>query len=216
MTSRFILENLALRAMGMTKVPPFALFRENWKNGTNIGYAPGNKTIPPAEDFDVSTMTEKELEDVVRTNALGIPMILPMRLKLNEPGAEEWLLPTEPMVSVNGSNIITRRQVAKGKTRGSIKERWTQDDYTIHIEGVLISQDGKYPKDDVAKLRQMCEAGNIEAINSLLYIFGIRQIVITSWSFPFTSGATNQNFIIEAYSDDVAKLLLTKEELSRS
>ena len=202
--------------MGMTKIPPFALFRENWKNGTNIGYAPGNKTIQPSEDFDVSTMTEAELEDVVRTNALGIPMMLPMTLQTNERGSEPWLLPTEPMVSVNGSNIITRRQVAKGKTRGSIKERWTQDDYTIHIEGVLISQDGKYPKDDVAKLRQMCEAGNIKVLNRLLEVFGISQMVITSWSIPFTSGATNQNFIIEAYSDDVAKLLLTKEELSRS
>ena len=28
-TSRFILQNMALRAMGLTKVPPYWLFREN-------------------------------------------------------------------------------------------------------------------------------------------------------------------------------------------
>ena len=32
-TSRFILQNIALRAMGLTKVPPYWLFREKitWK-----------------------------------------------------------------------------------------------------------------------------------------------------------------------------------------
>jgi hypothetical protein len=212
--SRFILKNLALRAMGATKFPPYALFRENNFHGINTGYMSGAVEIPSSQGFDLDVLSDEELEDVVRTNALGIPMTLPLSLKLNEANAQEWLLPVEPLISITGSNVLIRRQVNKGKVRGSIKERWTQDDYNIHIEGVLMSQDGSYPKADVMRLRQFCEAGNVQMLNALLDIFGIKQVAISSWSIPFTSGKSNQNYTIDAYSDDVAKLLLTKEELS--
>ena len=75
-TNRFILQNLALRAMGLTKVPPYWLFRENNFHGVNLGYMSAAKTIPDSSGFDVETMWDAELEDVVRTNATGVPMIL--------------------------------------------------------------------------------------------------------------------------------------------
>ena len=90
-TNRFILQNLALRAMGLTKVPPFWLFRENNSHGVNLGYIPAAKTIPDSTGFDVDTMSDEELADVVRTNARGIPMVLPLRFQLEQSGAEEWL-----------------------------------------------------------------------------------------------------------------------------
>ena len=70
-TNRFILQNLALRAMGLTKVPPYWLFRENNFHGVNLGYMSAAKTIPDSSGFDVETMSDAELEDVVRTNATG-------------------------------------------------------------------------------------------------------------------------------------------------
>lgn len=81
------------------------------------------------------------------------------------------------------------------------------------IEGVLIGMDGKYPEGDVSKLRSYCEAGHVEALCPLLEIFGIGRIVIESWDIPFTSGSANQNYTIKAYSDDIYKLLLTREDL---
>lgn len=213
-TNRFILQNLALRAMGLTKVPPYWLFRENNFHGVNLGYMSAAKTNPDSSGFDVETMSDAELEDVVRTNATGVPMVLPLRFQLEESGAQEWLFPMEPMISVNGQNILVRRNVSKGKIRGSIKERWTQDDYSVRIEGILMGMDGKYPEADVAKLRSFCEAGHVKALNPLLEIFGISQLAIESWDIPFTSGTINQNYTIQAYSDDIYKLLLSRDDLN--
>lgn len=213
-TNRFILQNLALRAMGLTKVPPYWLFRENNFHGVNLGYMSAAKTIPDSSGFDVETMSDAELEDVVRTNATGVPMVLPLRFQVEESGAQEWLFPMEPMISVNGQNILVRRNVSKGKIRGSIKERWTQDDYSVRIEGILMGMDGKYPEADVAKLRSFCEAGHVKALNPLLEIFGISQLAIESWDIPFTSGTINQNYTIQAYSDDIYKLLLSRDDLN--
>ena len=152
--------------MGLTKIPPYWLFRENNFHGVNLGYLSAAKTIPESSGFDVDKMTDEELADVVRTNARGIPMVLPLRFQQEESGAKEWLFPTEPMISLNGQNILTRRHVSKGTIKGSIKERWTQDDYSVRIEGILFGEDGKYPEADVAKLRSFCEgaqsiAGNL-------------------------------------------------------
>ena len=213
-TNRFILQNLALRAMGLTKVPPYWLFRENNFHGVNLGYMSAAKTIPDSSGFDVETMSDAELEDVVRTNATGVPMVLPLRFQLEESGAQEWLFPMEPMISVNGQNILVRRNVSKGKIRGSIKERWTQDDYSVRIEGILMGMDGKYPEADVAKLRSFCEAGHVKALNPLLEIFGISQLAIESWDISFTSGTINHNYTIQAYSDDIYKLLLSRDDLN--
>ena len=199
--------------MGLTKVPPYWLFRENNFHGVNLGYMSAAKTIPDSSGFDVETMSDAELEDVVRTNATGVPMVLPLRFQLEESGAQEWLFPMEPMISVNGQNILVRRNVSKGKIRGSIKERWTQDDYSVRIEGILMAMDGKYPEADVAKLRSFCEAGHVKALNPLLEIFGISQLAIESWDIPFTSGTINQNYTIQAYSDDIYKLLLSRDDL---
>lgn len=198
--TRFTLENIALRVLG-GKIPPYWLFRD-----TGIAQV-------PSEDYDaVRAMDDRELEDLVRTNALGIPMTMPLRLRVEEQGAEDWLLPLEPMISLTGKHVIKRRQVNKGLIRGSIKERWAQDDYDITIEGVLIGTDGRYPEADVARLRNFCEAAAVTVLSPLLEVFGISRIVIESWDFPFTSGENNQNYSIKAYSDDIYKLLLGGRE----
>lgn len=198
-TTRFLLENMALRVTG-GKVPPY------WLMGKTVLREVDNN------DFsELRGMTDEELEDIVRTNALGIPMVMPLSLRLDVEGAEEWLLPEEPMISITGQNIITRRHVSKGRLRGSIKERWTQDDYTVKVEGLLLGRDGRYPKNDVERLRRYCEAGKVKVLCPLLEIFGITQIAIESWDIPFTSGTTNQNYEITAYSDDIYKLLIARD-----
>lgn len=198
--TRFALENIALRVFG-GKIPPYWLFRD-----TGLAQV-------PSEDYDtIHAMDDTELEDLVRTNALGIPMTMPLSLKLEEPGAHEWLLPLEPMISITGKHIIKRRQVNKGLVRGSIKERWAQDDYEVTIEGVLIGTDGQYPEADVARLKNFCEAASVTALSPLLEVFGISRLVIESWEMPFTAGQANQNYTIKAYSDDVYKLLLGSNE----
>lgn len=98
---------------------------------------------------------------------------------------------------------------------GSIKERWVQDDYSITIEGILMSQNKKYPLDDVKKLMEYCEASSVKVYNPLLEVFGIHRIVIDSWEMPFTSGAINQTYSLKCYSDTTYQLLLSREDLKQ-
>lgn len=157
-------------------------------------------------------LTGEELEEV-QVNALGLPMLFPLSLAIE--GEEVWLLPQEVMLSVTGQHILVKRQVSKGVIRGSIKERWTLDDYVIRLEGTLIGKDGRYPEEDVRRLRSYFEAGKLIAYCPLLELFGISRIVIESWEFPHTSGTANQNFTAEALSDDTYKLLLTRRDLTK-
>lgn len=191
-TSRFILENIAARVIG-TKVPPYWLARP-----VEL------RQVDPDTYAVLQAKSDEELADWVRSNALGIPMQMPLSMRID--GEEEWLLPYEPLVSLTGQNIIVRRHVNKSKTRGSIKERWSQDDYTLRIEGVLIGATG-YPTGDVAKLRKYCEAGQVEVYSPLLDIFGITRMVIENYELPATTGLRNQNYSLSCYSDETYKLL---------
>lgn len=223
---RFLLENIAARVIGV-KMPPYWLQFVNRIGGGNVGsikrlakidtskYDEVDVESPLASvdagDYsDLQLMSDDELSDWVRANALGVPMQMPMSLRVGD--GEEWLLPYEPLVSLTGKNIITRRQVAKGKTRGSIKERWAQDDYSIKIDGIFIGKDG-YPMEEVNKLRKVCEAGQVEVYTPLLDFFGITRMVVESWDIPMTTGLHNQNYSLSCYSDETYKLLLTKKDM---
>lgn len=194
--SKFILGNIAARTIGL-KVPPYWLFNQ-----------PVVTRQDPSEYDELMMLEEAELEDMVRTNALGVPMRFPLEISLVDQ-EDWWLVPIEPLITLTGRNIIVRRQVSKGKIRGSIKERWTQDDYQVKIEGALMDQKrDDYPRDDVQKLRNFCEAAKLKVRCPLFEIFSINQIVVESYDFPFTKGIQNQQYTINAYSDDTYKLLL--------
>lgn len=166
------------------------------------------REIDPSTYSELEARTLEEAEDVVRYNALGIPMVFPLSLRLPKAGEEEWLLPLEPMITVTGKHIIAKRQVLKSKSRGSVKERWTLDDYGVRIEGIL-QGDGRYPKEEVARLRRYCEAGEVIASSPLLELFGISRLIIESWDIPHTSGVENQNYSLSCLSDDSYKLLIS-------
>lgn len=194
--SKFILGNIAARTIGL-KVPPYWLFNQ-----------PVVTRQDPSEYDELMMLEEAELEDMVRTNALGVPMRFPLEISLVDQ-EDWWLVPIEPLITLTGRNIIVRRQVSKGKIRGSIKERWTQDDYQVKIEGALMDlKRDDYPREDVQKLRNFCEAAKLKVRCPLFEIFSINQIVVESYDFPFTKGIQNQQYTINAYSDDTYKLLL--------
>ena len=143
-------------------------------------------------DYRIDHLTDGQLAEQIVANVLGIPMVLPQ-----------------------GSNIITKKQVSKGQVRGTIKERWSQGDYQVNITGILIGSDGNYPDADVKKLRSYLEAGKILVKSPLLELFSINQVVVETWSIPFTSGQANQAYTIGALSDDIYKLLLRREDLKQ-
>ena len=143
--------------------------------------------------------------------AYGTVMTFPLSLKAE--GGEWWALPYEPQISVDGSNMIVKKSISKGRVRGTVKERWTCGDYSISISGILIGDDGNYPTADVQRLRSLCEAAKLEVMCPLLEMFSIAQVTVESFSIPFTSGVRNQAYTINAVSDDIYRLLLKREDL---
>lgn len=121
---------------------------------------------------------------------------------------KDFKFPIDPFISLSFKNIITRRQVAKGKIRGSVKERWTEDDVEITITGTFINEGGAYPQ-EVEKLRAyfaLHEA--FDVVSPYLNNRDIYSIVIESLDMPHTKGLENQAYQIKAYSDDVFNLLI--------
>ena len=169
------------------------------------------RVLPRVDAAPVESLSDEELEEILATNALGVPMTFPLYFAVE--GGPWWLLPYEPQVTINGTNVLVKKQVSKGAVRGPIKERWAQGDYRISITGILMGKDGKYPSDDVKQLRSFCEAGKILVKSPQMELYSITQIVVEEWSIPFTSGKANQAYSINAVSDDIYKLLLREDDL---
>lgn len=212
--ARFFLENMAARTMGM-KLPPYWLYRKDLLRVVpSESYVPGDPVdVSRVDGYEaVQRMSDAALVDMVRTNALGLPMQAPLSFYV---GGDEYLLPYEPVISVKGKNIITTRSVNKSSgqrsRRGTVKERWAQDDYSVDIEGVLIGRDGRYPSDDVVRLRKICEQVAVEVRSPLLELFGINRLVIEEYEFEHTPGLANQEYSISAMSDDAHELLLSEQ-----
>lgn len=123
-------------------------------------------------------------------------------------GLPDFTFPIDPIISLSFKNVITRRTVAKGTKRGTIKERWTEDDVEISITGAFSRTDGAYPT-EVAELQKYFEwRGQIDVQCAFLNARDIFSIAIESFVLPHTRGLQNQAFQITAYSDDVFNLLI--------
>lgn len=184
-----------------------------------LGYAqpmvlPFGKDITVIANKRIEIVSQSELKSTEGLSNLGDNFFqCEMSFMIGEKNEEVWKLPVDPLVSVNGKNVIKRRYVAKSNAkenrRGSIKECWSQDDYEITIAGVLIAEDNASLVELMKKLREICDKD--EAVKVVCkYVndsFGINYIAIESYDFPFTKGMENQSFTIKAYSDDSYELL---------
>ena len=166
------------------------------------------ETITPIPARPGMEPLDMEAKDETFVSLFGTPMEFPLRLKLTSSSDDYWLLPMEPVISVGGQNQITRRTIAKASAtgdqlKGTIKERWSADDYSISIAGMLTRKDKiAYPKEDVARLRAILEARDtVDVLCPLFETLSIARIVIEDYEFPFTTGEENQEYSIRAYSD---------------
>lgn len=217
--NRFVLENLASRVLGSV-VPPYWPGREAVPQGTVGSYngeTGSGVSLPTGFRDESREMTDRELKVLIRSNALGFPMTMPLDIEV--PGMNKmWTFPWEPIITLKGKNVITRRRAAKSKKRGTVKEYWTQDDYEISIQGMLMDcfHEQRYPKEDVEVLCRICEAGQSLRVNCDLFsLFDIRQIVIEDFDIPFTKGENAQGYSLKAYSDDLFDLLIDETTLKK-
>ena len=144
----------------------------------------------------------------------------PLSMSIDE-GKTYFRLPYEPLISISGKNVIAKRRVAKWNAEnskqltGTIKERWSQDDYEITITGALMGALEKgnyedcYPRADFEKLKKVLTNSKEIWINCPpLELLGINKIVVDDFSFPFTKGENVQAYEIKACSDYSYNLLM--------
>lgn len=144
----------------------------------------------------------------------------PLSLSIDQ-GKTYFRLPYEPLISISGKNVIAKRRVAKWNAAnskqltGTIKERWSQDDYDITITGVLIGSllrgnvEDCFPRADFEKLKKVLTyAKEIKVNCAPLELLGINSIVIDDFSLPFTKGENVQAYEIKASSDFSYNLLM--------
>ena len=149
----------------------------------------------------------------------------PLSMSIDE-GATWFRLPYEPLISITGKNVIAKRRVAKsennvttdlkaGEFFGTVKERWSQDDYEITITGVLMGSllrgimEDCFPRADFEKLKKiLTHSKHIKVACPPLELLGINSIVIDDFSFPFTKGENVQAYEIKCCSDCSYNLLL--------
>ena len=171
------------------------------------------------QDFRSENWPSKETFQTVRDETFfsleGTPMMFPLRIKLSSQSDNEWwLLPYEPIITIAGGHTLVRRQPRKNKRlRGTIKERWNTDDYSINIQGVLKNKDDwNYPESDIKKLRTILESREtIDVLCPLFEIFEIVRIAVEKFDFPFTKSEENQAYKITAFSDDDWSLFIEKK-----
>jgi len=171
---------------------------------------------PSSVGFDAD-VPEVALPDKTEYTRFGTPMVAPLKFKKSSDTINDWwLFPIEPLITIDGENILVRRNVAKvpstlNKRRGTIKERWMQGDYAITIEGVFIDNSTQlsFPVEDTRRLKEFCESREaIDVQCPLFEALHIDRIVIDKWNLPFTKGIENQSFRITAFSDDDWDLLI--------
>lgn len=156
-----------------------------------------------------NVMLRKVAEQI--ENGQTVAMVMPFTFYLSKD--EEWLLPYEPLISVQGENIIIKRNVAKFEGRGSIKERWTEGDIKVIIEGMFVNADPtKYPTTEVQKLRRVItQRREIKIKNELLSLLNVNYLVIENYNLPFSKGENVQNYSLTALSDDSYNLFIKEK-----
>ncbi len=110
----------------------------------------------------------------------------------------------EPIISLQGRNVLIRNHPLKGRESGTVKEMWSADDYSIEIKGVVINinDDNRLPEEHLNAIRKFCELRRaIQVSSPLLTLFGITQMAIDNYDFPHTQGYANQAYVIRGYSD---------------
>lgn len=152
-------------------------------------------------------ITVHEASELAR-GGQSVSMVLPLSFRMDD--GSWWLFPIEPLISVSGKNMVVKRNVAKSERRGTIKERWAEDDMKIVIEGKLEHPDlYTYPTEQLSYLyKAITQRKAVEVKNELLLLLDIHQVVVETYSFPFSKGENIQNFSLEAYSDDLYELFI--------
>lgn len=185
-------------------------------------------TIPFMPLKNDKGILEEQLEPFTETWQADKPtpeaqQFFPIKLSVDD-GFTWFLLPYEPMISISGGNEIVKRNVAKWHPDysrdffGTIKERWSQNDYEISITGFLMgamlkgSVEDCFPRADFLKLQELLTGAKVKVQCEPLQLLGINYLAIENFSFPFTKGENVQAYDIKCSSDTSYYLLIEEQD----
>lgn len=179
--------------------------------------------LPNKNEIEIEESSEGLSEAVLNRRNEPLPkekQFFPLSVKRRNTNDPFYTLPYEPMINISGNNKIVKRSVAKAKNLiGTIKEHWSQDDYSINIVGTLFgeTENGSvqeaFPREDFEALRDYCtHPAGLEVQCEPLQLLGINYIVVESFDFPFTKGENVQAYAMSAVSDFSPEFLLEIEE----
>lgn len=175
-------------------------------NNTALGYNQQtlamNKRYPVFDENETKGIKQSE----VRFGETQY--VVPLRLALSSNPDDMFTLPLDPVVSVNGSNTIVKREVAKSEIRGTVKEKWNQNDWSISVSGVLTTTDPDDSSKTVDGYAQrllhflLADEALIIECDVVNNVLDVQRVVVEKFDFPFTKGAENQSFSFTLLSDD--------------
>ncbi|WHT39970.1 DUF6046 domain-containing protein [Myroides sp. mNGS23_01] len=184
---------------------------------TGQSILPLNSPLVQQNDTEEETTLAEPLNENKKT--IESQQFFPLTLSVD--GSEEFTLPYEPVISIEGKNNIIKRSVLKyneqfsGSTFGTVKERWSMDDYKITITGALFgtseigAYESTYPREDFERLKNFLLQGKEIKVKSIPFeLLGISYIAIEDFSFPFTKGENVQAYVIKAISDVPMQLFM--------
>jgi len=149
-----------------------------------------------------ATSIDQDDESYEIKSIFGTQIHMPVKI-------DNYWLPNEPLVTLTGGKNIVKTVVAG--LEGTVKEEISTNDYMIVIKGIITNeQSDDYPEEDVAKIREICEASGMhDVVNKLFRIFGINNIVIESYNiFGIAGHQSQQAYQINAWSDRPVELIL--------
>jgi Domain of unknown function (DUF6046) len=185
---RFTLKNFGLENVKVYRFPEA-------QEGKQTDY-------PQQQGQESHSMTTGRKTDKL-TTWLGTTVFADIILSNGKSGADEKTVQLlAALVSVSQSKIIERTSV-RGR-KGTVKEYWSMDDYSVRIQGAIIDQRPDY--------YPQVEPQSLQVVSRYLQMFGIYELTVKDFEFaPIEKSPNVQLFDMTCYSDEPDELILKNE-----
>jgi hypothetical protein len=131
-----------------------------------------------------------------------------------------WQMPNEPTISLRAGKRIEMTDINRLDPitglleRRNVLEEVSLGNYEIRLRGIIINEDDfdAYPKDDVIRIREICEKpGSVKIENAILGHFNINRVAIKFFDFQEVVGYVGaQAYELVLIQDDAYSLLIDK------
>lgn len=153
-----------------------------------------NEALSEAENYPTGDVLTRR--EALRKSIIGTDVVMTVKL-----GGTD--LPDSTVMRVTGGKRIVETDI--NTTKGTFKELWANNDWTVVLRGFLVQDDGSddYPKDKVRALRELIDRQeSLEVECEMTNLFGIELLAIYDYDFPELPGSPSvQPFELRCKSD---------------